>query len=364
MSTMPVDSELLERLRSPTIITTIVVVFLAFLYASIQDTPYDPLHLLFPSHFPFSSEIVQLRIYPIKSCRGIQVSSRQLLRTGLFLDRNWMFVDAETKKFITIRQHRKMTLIRTTLRDDQLEISIRNQDWKISIPAPPSKEWLEANCTLQDGLEIWGENTDGWAYDAGLIKPISELLGKEVRLVYKGPTPRLVAGSQELMGRDHAHYFADMMSVLVASESSLKELNTRLRKGGHDELTIERFRPNVIIKGGTPWMEDQWKKLRIYDSKTRQNSEEPTGLEMEIPVRCLRCRVPNVEPETAERSATDQPWKTLMGYRNIDDGNKQKPAFGVLCLPLQEGKIEVGMRLEVLETTKNHVFGKTPYKDL
>lgn len=38
---------------------------------------------------PQPSEIVSLRIYPIKSCRGIVVSDAKLLRSGLELDRNW-----------------------------------------------------------------------------------------------------------------------------------------------------------------------------------------------------------------------------------------------------------------------------------
>jgi len=38
---------------------------------------------------PQPSEIVSLRIYPIKSCRGIIVNDAKLLRSGLELDRNW-----------------------------------------------------------------------------------------------------------------------------------------------------------------------------------------------------------------------------------------------------------------------------------
>jgi uncharacterized protein YcbX len=52
---------------------------------------------------PFSgpsatSEITELRIYPIKSCRGISIKKSYLTKKGLELDRNWMFVEAETLK--------------------------------------------------------------------------------------------------------------------------------------------------------------------------------------------------------------------------------------------------------------------------
>ena len=44
------------------------------------------------------TEITDLRIYPIKSCRGISVRKSHLTKRGLDLDRRWMFVDAETMK--------------------------------------------------------------------------------------------------------------------------------------------------------------------------------------------------------------------------------------------------------------------------
>ena len=44
------------------------------------------------------SEITDLRIYPIKSCRGISIQKTFLTKQGLDLDRRWMFVDAENLK--------------------------------------------------------------------------------------------------------------------------------------------------------------------------------------------------------------------------------------------------------------------------
>lgn len=41
------------------------------------------------------SEITDLRIYPIKSCRGISLPSAKLTRQGLELDRRWMVSEFE-----------------------------------------------------------------------------------------------------------------------------------------------------------------------------------------------------------------------------------------------------------------------------
>lgn len=45
------------------------------------------------------SEVVSLRIYPIKSCRGIVLNDSKLLRSGLELDRNWCGTGSYTTYF-------------------------------------------------------------------------------------------------------------------------------------------------------------------------------------------------------------------------------------------------------------------------
>lgn len=46
------------------------------------------------------NEIVDLWIYPIKSCRGISLKKALVTKQGLELDRRWMFVDAESNKSV------------------------------------------------------------------------------------------------------------------------------------------------------------------------------------------------------------------------------------------------------------------------
>ncbi|EKG10021.1 Molybdenum cofactor sulfurase [Macrophomina phaseolina MS6] len=301
---------------------------------------------------PPPDEIVSLRIYPIKSCRGIEVKSAKLLRTGLDLDRNWMFISLPKREFITIRTNSKMTLIDTAIdaSTDELIVSIKGHDHRIAIPAHPTRAWLEKNAQLLKAT-IWSEDTDGWEYSADLTQPFSEFFGMDVRLVYKGPTPRILRGSGDpsLLGRTESTKFADMMPVLVSSMASMAELNSRLRKLGEEEITIERFRPNIVVRGHEAWNEDSWKTLQI-------NSGEKGGtLVLDVVCRCLRCQVPNVNPDTAEKHAR-QPWNELMTYRRIDEGLKFKPSFGMLCAPRDEGLVEIGMRLEVTKTTNNHFF--------
>jgi len=107
---------------------------------------------------PPPTQIVSMRVYPIKSCRGIEVDETRLRKTGLLLDRNWMFISKSDRKFMTIRSNPAMTLIDTNIitqdKQSQLEITVHGTEARVVIPAFPTQEWLAANTTLSE-VEIW-----------------------------------------------------------------------------------------------------------------------------------------------------------------------------------------------------------------
>ncbi|KAL5334248.1 hypothetical protein BJX70DRAFT_378778 [Aspergillus crustosus] len=324
------------------------------------------------------SEIVSLRVYPIKSCRGFEIPSTKQLLSGLDIDRRWMIADSKTNVFLTIRQIPEMTLVKTGLGADgkNLIISVpaaegenekEGEGQSVQVPSHPDEAWLKDNTTLVSGVKIWDNDTDGYIYNpaVGVNQLLSNFLKRDVVLVYKGPTPRVLKGNGDprLLGRVQDTGFPDVLPVLIASQASIDELNTRLRSQGHEEITIERFRPNIIIKGetGKPWIEDSWKTVRISSSSGlgRQEDEkkEQEGITFDIVARCGRCQVPNVDPVTAEKHKT-QPWDTMMKYRRVDEGLKYKPCFGMLGVPRGEGAISLGDRFEVLEETDGHFYVK------
>ncbi|KAK5117043.1 hypothetical protein LTR62_006764 [Meristemomyces frigidus] len=328
---------------------------------------------------PPPTEVVSLRVYPIKSCRGFEVDHTRLRKSGLTLDRNWMFVSKKDMNFMTIRTDSSMTLIDTTItegepegkegrREQFLGISISGTDKFIQIPAFPTPDWLKANTTLTE-VEIWEQKTDGYEYGPDINKIFCDFFNKDVALVYKGPSTRPVAvnGSKELYGKETPHHFADVMSLQIASEASIKDLNKKLKAKDpkSEELTIERFRPNIIVKGRDdhPWEEDTWKRIRLL---TVIPSEEALyKIDLDVVARCARCQVPNVNPETGKKH-DKEPWTELMRYRRVDKGGvaKYKPCFGMLCLPKNDGRIVVGARLEVLETTDKHSYNEARFEDL
>lgn len=235
------------------------------------------------------SEIVELRVYPIKSCRGFKVDSTTVTRKGLDLDRRWMFVDENKHEFLTIRQKSQMTLINTKLDGDELVISVSGTGESIRIPARPDQEWLDGNTKLTS-VTIWGSETDAYEYPEKINETFTKFFEEKVSLVYKGPTARICGGngSKEFLGREESINFPDVLPVQISSCASMDELNTRLKAKGHAEIPIERFRPNIVIKGDGAWTEDAWKTVRI-------NGSGSSSITVDVVARCARCQVPNVD---------------------------------------------------------------------
>lgn len=278
-------------------------------------------------------------------------------------DRQWMWVTYPDHKFLTIRQNAQMTLIRTSYdaTTDTLTVTAPapnpvGEKLEFSIPAHPSEAWLEDN-TSSHNATVWSTTTPSRVYSAALTAPFNAFFGKDVRLVYKPPfsaAPRTLVsnGAKHILGRDASTCFADMMPILIGSQSSLNELNTRLHAADNLTIDVRRFRPNILVAGdaAAPWDEDRWKTVRITPGA---GTRAPVTLD--ITQRCARCRVPNVHPDTAEEHPR-QPWDTLMKYRRIDQGIRFKPCYGMLSVPRTAGEVSVGMMLEVTEVTREHRY--------
>lgn len=316
-------------------------------------------------------EISQVRIYPIKSCRGISVDSAGLTLSGFKYDRKWMFVN-EKLQFLTIRERPQLTLINTAIDESKglLNITIgKDENKSLSLPLNATQEWLKEH-TKPAVVSVWGIDSEALIYTDPKIQTLfRDFIGQgtDVFLAVVDPDkPRPCRGNAapDVLGRKATINFPDEMPIQIASEASIADLNTRLKEKGLEEITIERFRPNIVIRGAEAWSEDNWKTVRINGSTAPLASYLPSAvsnltgsIDIDVASRCPRCTIPNVNSETGERS-NKQPFDTLMTFRRIDEGAKWFPCFGMLCIPRSEGPIEVGMRFEVLATTQEHKFIK------
>src|SRR5687768_508391 len=70
-------------------------------------------------------KLVELNIYPIKSCRGISLQSAALTERGLRLDRRWMVVREDDGMFISQREHPCLALVEVELFANHVRIGAR-----------------------------------------------------------------------------------------------------------------------------------------------------------------------------------------------------------------------------------------------
>lgn len=84
---------------------------------------------------------------------------------------------------------------------------------------------------------------------------------------------------------------------------------------------MNRFRPNFVFEGGTPYEEDEWKEFTIGSSRFR-------GVKL-----CARCVLTTINQDTGISGI--EPLATLSSYRK-EDG---KVHFGKNLLALNQEKV-------------------------
>lgn len=247
-------------------------------------------------------KISQLFIYPIKSLRGISLSSSMVTDRGLQYDRRWMLVD-ENNNFLTLREYPKMTLLKVELKKDGLRIqSLENTGSDLNIPFHAVDVDLERvtiwNATVE--AKRVGKEADNW---------FSEMIGGYCKLVFMPESSmRPVDTTSGYAPKEKFTSFADAYPFLMVGEASMDDLNSRMKV----PQSINRFRPNIVFSGGDPYQEDMIEDFTIGDIQF-------TGLE-----NCARCPIPTIDPETGVFNTDKEPIRTLSKFRlrnkNIEFG--------------------------------------------
>jgi uncharacterized protein YcbX len=261
--------------------------------------------------------VSNLIYYPIKACRGFEVESACIERMGLENDRRMMVVTPEGE-FLTQREHSRLALVTPKLQSGMLELSAPGTDSLQLGIQTTGTPWL-VNVWKSKGVHAidQGEEAANW---------FSDWLGTPVRLVHIADGYKRIVNEQYAVHEDDHTGFADGYPILLASEEGLQDLNSRLES----PVPMNRFRPNLVVRGCEPFAEDTWNRIRIGD------------VELAVVKPCARCEVTTIDKETLERSK--EPLKTLGKYRK----QKLGAIFGQNVIPLNEGRIQAGMTVEVM----------------
>ena len=249
-------------------------------------------------------------VYPIKSCGGISRRSADLEATGLRYDRRWLLVD-EAGKFMSQRRHPRMALISPRITPDRLVVSA---------PGMPDLEVpLGGEHQGRIDVEVWGDAQRGAPVGGHADRWFARFLDFPCRLVRKPDDDVRPLDSAYARDGDQVS-FADGFPLLLISEASLQELNGRLES----PVSMNRFRPNLVVRGCGPYAEDGWGEMRVGDAVFRV--AEP----------CPRCAITTVNQDSGERGK--EPLRTLATYRKAGG----EVWFGRNLIHTSPGTVSVG----------------------
>lgn len=261
--------------------------------------------------------VSELNTYPLKSATGIALDTMALDDRGPLYDRRWMLVD-ENYKFVTQRQYPKMCLIHTAYDNNGcLTLSAQRMS-PISVQSEQSGNVVT--------VQVWRDSVE--AIDCGdtAANWVSEFLGVSCRVVHMPDRVRRevnpdYASNREIVG------FSDGFPLLLISQASLDDLNTRLSQ----PIAMNRFRANIIVTGCEAFAEDQWKIIRIGE------------MEFQVAKPCSRCVIPSIDPNTGVKQP--EVVRTLAAYRRRNG----KVYFGQNLLHRAKGQISINDPVEVVQ---------------
>jgi len=262
--------------------------------------------------------IASLYVYPVKSCRGIAVPQARLTPRGLQYDREWMVV-SPNGRFLTQREEPRLALVGTALVENYLELTAPGLP-KLAVPLQRSGNGVSAEVT------VWRDRVLASDEGHAAASWLGEHLRRDVRLVRFDDSrarPTDPAWSQGLAGTSA---FSDGYPVLVLSRASLDDLNSRLPS----PLPVDRFRPNVLLDGCSPYAEDAIGAL------------ESEQMRLRIVKPCTRCIITTTD-QAAGLTQGEEPLRTLKTYRRGRGLGRR--TFGQNAIVEWPGLADVGAEL-------------------
>lgn len=337
-----------------------------------------------------------LFIHPIKSCAPVELSSADIDRAGFTWDRKFAFAEllkpqtrldapeAEKKPRWTFRTQRTPGYEKLAHVKPEIWLPVETQGQPhgspgntgflivrypfipagifarltrifISFGLIPAETSFRMPLTPPkdhqypiEQVTIWRDSPNWLNYGVHVPASLSAYLGvsnpltlfrvdpETYREVYRCAPRREQLGYQSVVG------FADAYPVHLLNISSVHDIGDRI-KCAIPRFSARRFRSNILIAGPNAYNEDDWKKIRVGTHV------------FYCACHTVRCRLPNVDPDTAERHPVE-PDKILKSFRCIDDGDPLNACLGLQLVPAESNtfSIRIGDEIEVLERGEHH----------
>ena len=238
-----------------------------------------------------SVQLTGIFIYPVKSLRGVRLEDAPLVDGRLVGDRSWLLVN-KFGRFMHMRDYPQMARVEATITERGL--TVRTDAMPSLEIAPP----LGLSGESSEVTHVWlwrrsapvvpvGTDADEW---------FTRALGVACRLMAFVPG----AAALNVPPYEAHSSLQDATPFHLTTEESLADLNARMET----PIPMNRFRPNLVVRGAAPYAEDRWKTIAIGDTVLRWIKP------------CKRCVATTTDQETGERKARE-PLFTLAEYRRV-----------------------------------------------
>lgn len=347
-------------------------------------------------------------IYPVKSCKGVELNHTSIVTTGMEYDRQFTFAQlkspfpvsantAEKEKaahkweFITQRQFPLLARVRTEMwvpdfnspayrpHEDEIEaggvviMSFPYQEagWKgklaqwgaavmgkvpekhFRVPFNPTPAQIEKAGYKHENLTIWKDTVTALNMELEIPDELRYYLGISNKLgLFRVDNSNLrevyrCAPKAEEIGYQPVTGFQDAYPLHLINLASIRDVESKMPKEpGAPRLSAQRFRANIIITGPEPYVEDSWKKIKIG------------FYEYAVSCRTARCKMPNVDHVTGEKHPSE-PDRTLRSFRAVDAGaGPNVGCLGMQLVPISlQSEMKCGDEVTALEHGE-HVYVK------
>ena len=241
-----------------------------------------------------SLRIENVIFYPIKGCKGVQRYSIPISDKGFAIDRIYAILQSKSElpDTWTAVSQSKFPKLACVVPSDVTDDSI-------SIRAPGMPQLFHQ--TVFDGkmlkIDLWGDTVEAIDQGDPASEWFSDYLGTPVRFARISPGNK----RRDPLGNPQTTSLFYRTPILLMSKESVAELSVRV----NENLSFERFRPNIVLSGLDAFEEDTIRELQIGD------------VSLEISELCERCSIPSVDPILGKLQT-----KLLAKMREMRSGSK------------------------------------------
>lgn len=229
-----------------------------------------------------------------------------------------MVVDANGR-FLTQRQEPRLATLAAMVSEDGLRLeAAAPRQGAIEVARPA------AAATPRVSVVVWRDTVSAAHVSTAADLWLSERLGRSCRLVYMDRPDQARPVDPAFGSPQDRVSFADGFPLLVTNRASQLALAAM---PGCGDVTMARFRPNVVVEGAAPWVENHWRMLAL------------DGIDLRFVKPCERCVVTTIDQETGHKSMEAEPLRSFATFHRDKAG---KVIFGQNAIADGSGRLRVG----------------------